>query len=99
MSMRQTAEGIQRGHLMLGPLEPEGDDHLMTVIRVTGKHSVTCLVNTGKVVAEINLNTTGVHGLEPEYKKVLYSKSLPSERRARTHGGFLIDRFARSLED
>jgi hypothetical protein len=94
--VEKTAQGIERGHLILGPIEPEGRDHLMTVIRVNGKHSVTALCHTGKVVCEVKLNTSGVQGTEPEYRRVVYTPRAISG--APNHGGFLVNRYQGSLD-
>jgi hypothetical protein len=89
--MKATVEGIERGHFLIGPLEPEGRKYLFCVTRVLGTHSVTAVTHMGSLVCEINLKTNGIYKEESEWSKVVYTENTGLARQARPRGGILID--------
>ena len=81
-------QGLERGHLLVGPLTPGGPKHLFMVTR-THKYSVTAVGHLGDCTAEINLKTHGLYKEESEWKKVKYVEE--PKRGSGDFGGVMVD--------
>lgn len=66
--MKATNEGLQRGHMIYGPMG--SSNHLFTITRVLGPHSVEAITHLGDSLATITLRTHRFHNPESEWKQV-----------------------------
>lgn len=81
-------QGLERGHLLVGPLYPGGRRYLFMVIRAH-KNSVQAVTHLGDVLCEITLKTHGLYKAESEWKKVYFTEE--PKRGSQDFGGVMVD--------